>query len=80
MASCPACGSEVTPAVTTDGEQVALEKYTDTTGRDRYRIVEAKPGEIRAHLVVEKLAATSTAAAYPDHRNDCPAHGNGLRR
>jgi hypothetical protein len=78
MANCTACGSPVTPAVTTDGEQIQLETFTDTTGDGRYRIVETRPGQIRAHLTVEPVPRQSLAAAYPDHRKDCPAHGNGL--
>lgn len=78
MPNCPACGSPVTPAVTTDGDRVALETFTDTTGDDRYRIVQTTPGEIRANLTVEKVSAQAPVAAYPDHRKDCPAHANGL--
>jgi hypothetical protein len=78
MANCPACGSPVTPAVTTDGLLVALETYADTTGRGRYRIIDTKPGDIRAKLTVEQVAPQAHIPAFPDHRLDCPAHGNGL--
>lgn len=73
MASCPACGADITHAKTEHGATVPLEKWTDTTGAGRYRIVELGPP-----LVVAEVAASSAIDAYPDHRKDCPAHGNGL--
>lgn len=74
MASCSGCGADITHAKTPEGENVPLEKWTDTTGDRRYRVVQLGPP-----LIVEKVSATSTAAAHPDHRVDCPAHDNGLR-
>jgi hypothetical protein len=29
-------------------------------------------------LVVERVSPESPIDAHPDHRVDCPAHGNGL--
>lgn len=73
MASCPSCGADVTHAKLRNGENVPLERWTDTTGKDRYRIVELGPP-----LVVELVSEQSNIDAYPDHRIDCPGHGNGL--
>lgn len=72
MASCPACGADITWAQARDGEKVPLEKYTEPTGDDRYRVTEFNP------LRVEKVSAQSPIDAYPDHRKDCPDYGNGL--
>lgn len=52
-----------------------LEKWTDTVGEDRYRIVTLGPP-----LIVAVVPEQSTVAAYPDHRKDCPDYGNGLSR
>jgi hypothetical protein len=73
MASCPACGANITHAKTADGENVPLEKYTDTSGPDRYRIIDAV-----SPPVVEKVPPSSTLDCFPDHRLDCPDYGNGL--
>lgn len=73
MASCPACGADITHAKTRDGENIPLENYTEPTGDRRWRVVEFGPP-----LIVEPVAASSTVAAYPDHRVDCPDYGNGL--
>jgi hypothetical protein len=75
MASCPACGADITHAKLADGSNVPLEKWTDPTGDRRYRIVELGPP-----LVVEKVSPSSGIDAYPDHRLDCPAFDNGLSR
>jgi hypothetical protein len=73
MASCPACGADIQHATDeTTGENVPLEKWTDPTGPSRYRIVGMNP------LTCERVAEASEVNAYPDHRLDCPAHGNGL--
>ena len=74
MASCPDCGADITHAKTPQGENIPLEKWTDPTGPRRYRIVKVGPP-----LIVEAVAEASPIDAYPDHRADCPAHGNGLR-
>lgn len=71
MASCPGCGADITHAVKTSGENVPLEKWTDTMG-ERYRIVRFGPPD-----TVELLAESSPREGYPDHRLDCPAHQNG---
>jgi hypothetical protein len=63
----------VTSARTRDGEVVLLEKWTETEGDRRYRVVEPT-----SPPVVELVSPASTFDAYPDHRKDCPAHGNGL--
>lgn len=73
-ATCPDCGAEITHAVTANGERVPLEKWTDSTGPNRYRVVNFTP------LTVEPVSESSPIDAYPDHRLDCPAHGNGIRR
>lgn len=74
MASCPDCGAEITHAkvVGTD-ENVPLEKWTSPDGRDRYRIVAFGPP-----LTVEKVTDGAVGDFTPDHRVDCPSHGNGL--
>jgi hypothetical protein len=74
MASCPACGADITHARTEAGENVPLEKWTDTVGEDRYRVVAFGPP-----LTVAKVSESAPIAAYPDHRKDCPDYGNGLR-
>lgn len=73
MASCPACGADITHAVTEEGENVPLEKWEDTSGPDRYRIVKAV-----SPPVVAKVSPATTIPTYPDHRLDCPDYGNGL--
>jgi hypothetical protein len=74
-ATCPSCGASVTHAKTALGDNVPLEKWTEPTGEDRYRIVEIGPP-----LIVARVSTSSMIDAYPDHRKDCPAYGNGLRR
>lgn len=73
MASCPACGADIQHAKTPDGTNVPLEKFTEPTGSDRYRITVLNP------LTVEKVSEHAPTDAYPDHRKDCPDYGNGLR-
>lgn len=73
-ATCPGCGAEVTHAKTPDGEDIPLEKWTDSTGSMRYRIVDFGPP-----LTVEAVSDHSPIDAYPDHRKDCPHGHNGLR-
>lgn len=73
MARCPGCGVDVTIAQTPDGQRVPLEKWTESTGGDRYRVVDGGDP-----LVVEMVSPASNVDAYPDHRKDCPTHGNGL--
>lgn len=71
---CPDCGAQVTHAQTTAGEIIPLEKFTEPAGTaSRYRIIELGPP-----LVVEMVSTESAIDAYPDHRTDCPGHGNGL--
>jgi hypothetical protein len=72
MASCPDCGAEVTIAHTRADEPVPLERWTQASGANRYRIVGMAP------LTVELVSESSAIDAYPDHRPDCPGHGNGL--
>jgi hypothetical protein len=74
MASCPSCGADITHAVTEAGENIPLEKWTDTTGPRRYRVTRFGPPD-----TVALLAESSPVQGYPDHRLDCPAHDNGLR-
>lgn len=73
MANCPDCGATVDHAYTPEGDHIPIERWTDTTGKERYRIVKLGPP-----LVVEKVSPASPIDAHPDHRVDCPAHGNGL--
>jgi hypothetical protein len=80
MASCPDCGSPIRPARTREGERIPLETFTEITGADRYVIVAVNPRTDRdPDLVVARVAAQSSVMAYPDHRTDCPAHGNARR-
>lgn len=72
MASCPDCGADITHAKTVGGDNVPLEKYTDSTGDRRWRIIGFSP------LTVEPVAPANPIDAYPDHRVDCPGHDNGL--
>lgn len=71
--SCPSCGAAITWAQDQFGTKVPLEKWTDPTGSDRYRIVELGPP-----LIVARVSRASAIDAYPSHYKDCPAHGNGL--
>lgn len=73
MPDCRGCGAEIQVAKTPEGESIPLERWTDSTGPHRYKIVELGPP-----LIVELVAESATTAAYPDHRLDCPAHGNGI--
>lgn len=73
MASCRDCGADITHAQTSEGEHIPLEKWTEPSGDRRYRVVEFGPP-----LIAELVSSSSPAAAYPDHRKDCPSHGNGL--
>lgn len=68
----------MTPVVLADGTSIPLEKWTDTTGDHRYRIIEfGDAGAGKPHLA-EPVPPASTVAAYPDHRIDCPDFANGL--
>lgn len=73
MANCPSCGSGITHARLADGTHIPIENFEDTTGDRRYRIVKVGPPHI-----VEPVAESSPLPAFPDHRKECPAHGNGL--
>lgn len=73
MSACPDCGADITHARTTEGVNVPLEKWTAPSGSQRYRILEFGPP-----LLVELVTETANIDAYPDHRVDCPSHGNGL--
>lgn len=73
MANCPDCGATIDHAKTREGENIPIERWTDTTGDRRYRIVKLGPP-----LLVERVSERSPIDAHPDHRVDCPAHGNGL--
>lgn len=76
MASCPACGATIQHAKTRDGAHIPLEVFTEPQGSERYRVVDAKVGG----LVVDRVTDDAPIDAYPDHRKDCPDHGNGLTR
>lgn len=73
--SCPSCGAEVIHGETAEGETVPLERWTSPDGENRYRIVKFVPN---GHHLVEKIQE-AMVDGYPDHREDCPAHANGLR-
>lgn len=73
MASCPDCGADVTHAKTTSGENIPLEKFSTPDGPKRYRVTAFGPP-----LLVELVSEYAAVDAYPDHRVDCPSHGNGL--
>lgn len=73
MADCPNCGATITHAKTREGENIPIERWTDTSGDRRYRIIDLGPP-----LTVERMSPASPIDAYPDHRVDCPGHGNGL--
>lgn len=74
MASCPDCGASITHAKNSAGENIPIERWTDSSGPGRFRIIKLGPP-----LVVEPVSPASPIDAYPDHRLDCPAHGNGLK-
>lgn len=78
MASCPACGATIQHATTRDGVHVPLEVFTEPQGSERYRVV-ASPS-VAEGLVVDRVTDDAPIDAYPDHRKDCPDHGNGLSR
>lgn len=71
---CPACGATVDVAkIKGFDASVPLEIHTDaSTDADRYRVVGFDP------LLVERVAPGAPGDFFPDHRADCPAHGNGL--
>jgi hypothetical protein len=71
--SCPACGADIQHGEIADGTKVPLERFTEPDGDRRYRIVDLGPP-----LKVQMVSPASLIDAYPDHRKDCPAHGNGL--
>lgn len=73
MASCPSCGADIQHAKLSDGTNIPLETFTEPDGTQRYRVVELGPP-----LLVEPVHPEHALNAYPDHRKDCPAHGNGL--
>lgn len=72
MADCTSCGAPITHAKNEYGENIPLEKWTDPDGPNRYRVVELGPP-----LIVALVSPSSRIDAYPDHRNDCPGHGDG---
>lgn len=82
VADCRACGATIDWAEVegTEGEnkdngrrKVPIERgATDTTGPDRYTVVEAGPP-----MVVRELAVENTNAGFVDHRVDCPDYGAG---
>lgn len=72
--ACPDCGSPITFAKDESGNVVQLEKQPEPTGPNRYSVISFGPP-----LIVKPLSKDSTASGYPHHKNDCPAHGNGLR-
>lgn len=70
---CPACGATVQVAQLADGEAVPLEMHTDASSdADRYRLTGFEPTR------AERVAKSASGDFYPDHRADCPGHGNGL--
>lgn len=76
MASCSACGAPVLPAETADGTQLALDRQPETSGSERYRVIENRSPRV----IVERVRDTRPISAYPDHKLDCPAGFNGRRR
>lgn len=72
--ACPDCGAPITLAKDESGNVVQLEKYTEPTGPQRWRIVKFGPPAI-----VAPLADDARAEGYPHHKLDCPAHDNGRR-
>lgn len=73
--NCPACGATVQMARkgAIDGDAVPLEMSTDASSdADRYRIIGFDP------LRVQQVPKGAVGDYYPDHRADCPGHGNGL--
>jgi hypothetical protein len=74
MAVCPSCGAPVQHAVREDtGDRVPLEVTAELgPGDDRYVIINFGPPH-----TVRRVAPSSTAEAYADHRKDCPDYGNG---
>lgn len=71
---CEGCGATVDVALVRGTEdRVPLEVHPDSSADvDRYKIVELNP------LTVVKVTKGAEGEYYPDHRADCPAHGNGL--
>lgn len=75
-ASCPDCGADIQHAQTREGEHVPLERWTSPDGEHRWTIVTfGAPG--KPHII--EPVTNAMAEGYPDHREDCPAHQNGLR-
>lgn len=77
-ATCPDCGVEVQIGVDVNtDEKVALELQTDAPTDDmpRYRIISPGPP-----LRVERVPDRAMDQFYPDHRYECPGHGNGLAK
>jgi hypothetical protein len=72
--ACPSCGAPITLAKDRNGNTVQLEKQPEPTGDGRFRVVTFGPP-----LIVEPLPRDSRVEGYPDHKIDCPAHGNGQR-
>lgn len=73
-ANCPSCGSPITHVRTREGEHIPIDNREDSSGEGRYRIIEIGPPHI-----VEPVPANSMLPAFPDHRLECPGHGNSQR-
>jgi uncharacterized protein (UPF0212 family) len=72
--NCPACGANVDLAIVegTD-DRVPLEIAAEVSAvADRYAIISHAP------LVARLVSKDAAGAFFPDHRHDCPGHGNGL--
>lgn len=74
LSRCPSCGATVQVAYDPDaGEPVPLEIHTDASSdAPRYRMIGFDP------MRAERVPDGASGDFYPDHRADCPGHGNGL--
>lgn len=76
--ACPDCGAALLLAKEEGtGKTMRLERQTEPAGPavgKRYRVVSFGPP-----MVVAALAADARVEGYPDHLDDCPAHGNAAR-
>lgn len=72
--SCPSCGAPIDLAEDVESaEMVPLEVYTDASSdAPRYRFVGQAP------LRVRRVSQRAAGDFVPDHRYDCPGHGNAL--
>ena len=72
--NCPACGANVDLAIVEGTDDcVPLEIAPEVAAAaDRYAITGHNP------LVARKVSKDAAGSYFPDHRYDCPGHGNGL--